>query len=585
MRERLLTRHFLRRFLENDLISPDADRHEVLALLGAAMVTGGLFVSVLLSVKYLFQPFQSPGWTAVVALDDQFLFVACSMIVMALVAVAQWDALALDGRDASILGPLPVPRAVVVRAKLSALAVFAVAFVAGLNVIPSVLHPFLMSAKLRPGIFGVTTLVAAHGVSTVAAGAFGFASVLGLRELLRAVLGTRAFGCVSVFVQTALIVVLVSGFLLIPRWSSDVAADGLGRAAVSRFVPPFWFVGVHEMLAGHVLDRLSRPYLPAGLLEAEKESTELYRRRGAVFRQLATTALGGLALVVALAAAACVWNSRRLPPPPPAARRRRPPPSAAAARIVARILVWHPAARAGFFFTLQTLMRSVPHRVSIAASAAVGLAVATVGLRGTVSRGIDPPPLSLGLLAVQMVFLTLILLGFRHAVRIPAELRANWVFRLAWSGDERSYVAGSKRAAFAALAFPALLALLTPQALILGWRDAAHHFVFGLLLALVLIEALLLGFRQLPFACGYVPSPGLKVLAPPLAVIALGGVYGLAWLERLALRTDGGSTWLVATTMAAFVALRAVDLRQRGRVAVDLESGTDSGAQRLGLDG
>jgi hypothetical protein len=101
----------------------------------------------------------------------------------------------------------------------------------------------------------------------------------------------------------------------------------------------------------------------------------------------------------------------------------------------------------------------------------------------------------------------------------------------------------------------------------------------------VLIEALLLGFRQLPFTCGYVPSPGLKVLAPPLAVIVLGGIYGLAWLERLALRTDSGSTWLVATTMAAFVALRAVDLRQRGGVAFGLESGTDLGAQRLGLDG
>jgi hypothetical protein len=78
MRERLLTRHFLQRFLDNDLISPHADRHETLAVAAAALVTSGLFVSVLLSMKYLFRPFQSPGWTAVVALDDRLLLITWS---------------------------------------------------------------------------------------------------------------------------------------------------------------------------------------------------------------------------------------------------------------------------------------------------------------------------------------------------------------------------------------------------------------------------------------------------------------------------------------------------------------------------
>ena len=35
-RERLLTQHFLQRFLENDLLSPDADHHDAIA-----MVCGG----------------------------------------------------------------------------------------------------------------------------------------------------------------------------------------------------------------------------------------------------------------------------------------------------------------------------------------------------------------------------------------------------------------------------------------------------------------------------------------------------------------------------------------------------------------
>jgi hypothetical protein len=32
VRSRLLIRHFLRRFLDNDLLSPEADRHQVLAV-------------------------------------------------------------------------------------------------------------------------------------------------------------------------------------------------------------------------------------------------------------------------------------------------------------------------------------------------------------------------------------------------------------------------------------------------------------------------------------------------------------------------------------------------------------------------
>ena len=46
MRERLLTQHFVRRFLENDLVSPDADRHEVLSLVGAGLLSSTMFITI-----------------------------------------------------------------------------------------------------------------------------------------------------------------------------------------------------------------------------------------------------------------------------------------------------------------------------------------------------------------------------------------------------------------------------------------------------------------------------------------------------------------------------------------------------------
>ena len=110
----LLTRHFLRRFADNDLISPHADRHEVLTAMVTGFITTSLFVTVFLTVKFLFVPFQTPGWSSILLLDDRTFLLTCSMTLMALVAVAQWDALALDARDASILGTLPVPHGTLV---------------------------------------------------------------------------------------------------------------------------------------------------------------------------------------------------------------------------------------------------------------------------------------------------------------------------------------------------------------------------------------------------------------------------------------------------------------------------------------
>ena len=54
--------------------------------------------------------------------DDRLFYIALSMIVCALLAVAQWDSLVVDVRDAAILEPLPVPTGTIRRAKLAAVA-------------------------------------------------------------------------------------------------------------------------------------------------------------------------------------------------------------------------------------------------------------------------------------------------------------------------------------------------------------------------------------------------------------------------------------------------------------------------------
>ncbi|MCA1563079.1 MAG: hypothetical protein LC753_03380 [Acidobacteria bacterium] len=583
----LLTRHFLQRFLENDLISPDADRHEVLSAASAVLIASGLFVTILLGLKYL-TPFQSPGRTAVEVLDDRFFYITCAMIVMALVAVVEWDALGLDARDTSILGPLPINRGDIVRAKLAAVAIFAAGFALALNLAPSMMFSWLVVAKLRAGLLEPLMLAAAQAGICMAAGAFGFLSVLALRELLYAAFGAWWSSGIATGVQAMLVVLLGAVLLLTPSLSSDVAGVWLAPGASSPFaVPPLWFVGLHERLAGGVIIRLPREELPEQILGAETEATALYDSHGVMFQQLGYMAIAALLTAAVIALGAFAWNSRRLPVAPSSRRSRRGRVSEALRWVLQRIVVRTPEAQAGFFFTLQCLSRSLPHRVGMAIFVAIGFAAAAVSLVGTdVRHGEHVALLPLRFFAIQPVLATALLVGFRYVVAVPAELRANWAFHLSWSGDERPYLTGVKRAAFGGLVLPTLWLLFPLHAMALGFSLALVHLLCGLVLSLVLLEGLLLGFRKLPFASSHVPSVNLKTLGPIYLLGAFLALYGLAWLERLALETAVGIAAFLAGGIMLVATLRVIDMWQRRtRVAIELDELPPPATQRLGLSG
>src|SRR5689334_7391324 len=111
-----LVGHFLHRFIEHDFISPHAGRIEVLSVAGGMVVGASLCLSLLMAAPYQFNMDMPAGVASLQALDDRFFFVASSMLILALTAVAQWDALALDARDGALLGILPIPRRRIVRA-------------------------------------------------------------------------------------------------------------------------------------------------------------------------------------------------------------------------------------------------------------------------------------------------------------------------------------------------------------------------------------------------------------------------------------------------------------------------------------
>jgi hypothetical protein len=575
MRDRLLVRHFLWRFLEHDFVSPNADRHVVLSAVGGALVSVSLVLASLIALSYQFFNLMPPGIVSIRSLDERFLFTSASMLVMALTAVAQWDALVLDARDTAVLGPLPIPKAVIVRAKFVATALFASGVVLGWNLFPTLLRAAAIPLKLPIGFGGALRLTLAQGVVTVAAGIFGFLAVLGLREVVFALLGPTQFRRVSAALQASLVAVLMTALLLLPSASRSVASGWLARGGLAaKSLPSLWFVGLHETLAGSVIDGLPRTRPGRFLIVPERDATALYRSLWPLYRELASIAIAALVIVTIVTVLACAWNNRRLP----MAAVRRPSRNGALSRgwhwSVVHVVARTSLGQAGFIFALQTLSRRVSHRVAMAASLAIGLSLAVLAVSGGV----------VAILAAQPLFVVSVLCGFRHATRIPAELRAGSTFSLALAGDAAPYISGVKRAGWLVVVVPTLLALTIWDTAILGSRVALLHAGAGVCLSALVIETLFLRFRRVPFVSAYVPSADVKLTAVVFLASVLCSAFGLAWVERSSFETAAGYVALLTLLLGLSVGVRVFDAATRGAaVALDLDEQPALPTQRLNL--
>ena len=574
---RLLTSHFLRQFLANDLIAPDADRSQLLAVLTATVVCLTLFISTVMSFTYV-GPLLTPGLAAVLSLDDKFFYLAFGMVVTALVAASQWDALAIDARDAAILEPLPVRAAIVRRAKLSAVAIVGMAAGLAVNLCPSIVFPSLILFTFRQASFlALIGMILAHATFTVAASLFGYLTVVTLREVLTAVLGPTWFARVSPWVQGALIVLLGGSLLLLPPAASRIAHRGFdGWRAMA---PPMWFLGAYEMSAGHILIDLPRTAMRPRQAENEQLATSVYRQRQGEFPALAGRAGYAIGSTLLIGAAAYLWNARRrlsLAAVPPAAVHRK---WLLVGRLANLLVVRRAAARAGFHFAMAAMWRSNTHRLTLACAAAVGLAMAVLVLSGS---NVQSGQVSARLLAAQPLLYGALLVGFRHTIRVPAELRASWGFQLAWRNQQQSFIAGVKSAAIVALVVPALLVLLPLFTFALGPTRALLHAALGLGGAIVMLESLMIQYDKVPFTCTYLPRENMKALAPVYAIAFAIGASIFARLQHAALYDTPVPTLL--TLVAVYASLRLVAVTRARLPYVEFDEAPAT-FQRLGLDG
>lgn len=584
----LLTRLFVRRLFDNDTISPHADRHESLAVLSGGMVTLGIFVTFFLCVNYLAAFVLLPGPAALSALSDRFLFIAGAISISALMTLSVWDGLGLEPRDGAILGPLPIPARTITWAKLAAALTFGATTTVLLNAAPSVLYPALLTINVR-GIRGSTLLqlMGAHALSTVLASLLGFFGILAVRGTLRALLRDTWFRRAGSGVQSVLIVAMTTALLLAPtvRAGEVRAWIAQGGAPVWPVNPVLWYLGVNESLAGYRLAETAVVRPPRTLriaTDADGPARASYRQLLPRLHAFAIRGWVSLPFVILIAVGSFWWVNRRLPESAAGASsssRTR----TALRPALARRLQQDPEIEAGFYFALQTLTRSRPHRTILAVSLAVGVTHAVIVLvkrNSAAAIGASSAP---GVFAISTALLLCLLIGVRYAVTVPGAPSANWTFRMAWLGDERWYLAGVRRAALAMSAL--LLAVLLPlHVVLLGPYIALAHSVLGMLLAAITFDVLLLSYRKLPFACGYMPIDNPKVLWPAALAGLFIVTYGFSGLERWACQGLPQTATLGLAVAAVAGLLRTVDRHRRyERRPLVFDERPGPPTQRLGL--
>jgi hypothetical protein len=274
------------------------------------------------------------------------------------------------------------------------------------------------------------------------------------------------------------------------------------------------------------------------------------------------------------------WNARRFPAAAPFRGRRR---RWSAFGTSARGVIRDQTARAGFFFTLAAVWRSNVHRLALACAGAAGVAVAVVTLSGIDLQSLTgPAAVPASVFVIQPIFYGALLVAFRHGIRVPVELRANWAFQLAWRNRDRAFLAGVKSAALVGIVFPALLLVLPLFSYLLGTRMAIAHAALGFAGAVAVLEALLFSYEKVPFTCTYLPNESFKTFGILYLVIFIAGATTFAGMERAALHEPFAAFRLVAILVAIVVGLRIASGRRAARGPVDFDEAPVT-TQRLGL--
>ena len=164
---RELTKLFFRRFLENDLISLDADTRPSLVNILALVAAPGVFLPVLELVLYAAAYYTPLPERDLGSLQEKAFYLCFSMTALGIATVLEWDTLLPDRRDYAVLRPLPVRLGTILAAKIAALAGFWAILTIAINGFSSLVFP--MAVLQREGFAALVWFIRCHVLAVLPA--------------------------------------------------------------------------------------------------------------------------------------------------------------------------------------------------------------------------------------------------------------------------------------------------------------------------------------------------------------------------------------------------------------------------------
>ena len=323
---------------------------------------------------------------------------------MGIVTVFEWDMFFPDLLDLWVLKTLPIAERRAFLARVAAIAIFVAGFLFDINLFASLVLP----AAIDP--VNLARFLAGHLLAVLGAGLFAAAFILALQGVLLSVLGERLFRKISLVMQCLSITALLLLLFLFPVFSGVVPALLKSGSPFALWSPPFWFLGIYQLL-------MEGP-----------DALPIYATLGRIgcTALLVVTVLGVITYPLAY-----LRRVRQLVEGPGTRSTRnwlRRPLDAFFHATVVR----PPVRRAVFHFISQTVLRVPRYRIYLVLYGGVGLSiVATAILRfavvhDTVRIAISPDGIrsALGIVAFWVIA------GLRMAFVSSGNRQGNWAFRI-----------------------------------------------------------------------------------------------------------------------------------------------------------
>src|SRR6185312_147198 len=169
-----------------------------------------------------------------------------------------------------------------------------------------------------------------------------------------------------------------------------------------------------------------------------------------------------------------------------------------------RLLLQHPIQEAVYHYIGQTITRSMKHRLFLAVYAGFGAALVVFSLAPLLATRSGPERATL--MAVPLTLSFVLVSGLRAAFNFPAELTANWAFRMTDTNHTRQCLLAMRKWTVVCGVIPLFLLLIPFDLAFFSGRVALFQFFYGVALSVLLVELMFVGFTKIPFTCGYFPS-------------------------------------------------------------------------------